>query len=187
MIDACPSTAAEPGSPDFPRALGEAASQGFSVSAPAQAARQDNVDFNGVTGSSNYDQGAITGPFGMAAGKVTGTEEARFSRNIQSAPVPAPKTEMISDRPVSRVTGEGQAAGNKITGDDWDRGDRVTGTEGMSATRRNPTIRGSSSTVMPIVKPGRGEDVPVPVSRVTGGSGNTENGSLITYSGGARG
>jgi hypothetical protein len=33
----------------------------------------------------------------------------------------------------------------------------------------------------------RPEDVPVPVSKVTGGSGNTEKGSLITYSGGARG
>jgi hypothetical protein len=34
---------------------------------------------------------------------------------------------------------------------------------------------------------GRPEDVPNPVSKVTGGSGNTEKGALITYSGGARG
>ena len=30
-------------------------------------------------------------------------------------------------------------------------------------------------------------ETPTPVSRVTGSSGNTETGSLITYSGGARG
>jgi hypothetical protein len=33
----------------------------------------------------------------------------------------------------------------------------------------------------------RNEDVPEPVSKVTGASGNTERGALITYSGGARG
>ena len=31
------------------------------------------------------------------------------------------------------------------------------------------------------------EELPMPSSKVTGGSGNTERGSLITYSGGARG
>ena len=33
----------------------------------------------------------------------------------------------------------------------------------------------------------RNEEVTLPVSKVTGSSGNTEKGSLITYSGGARG
>jgi hypothetical protein len=33
----------------------------------------------------------------------------------------------------------------------------------------------------------RNEELPVPNSKVTGGSGNTDKGSLITYSGGARG
>jgi hypothetical protein len=33
----------------------------------------------------------------------------------------------------------------------------------------------------------RNEDLPEPISKVTGGSGNTERGSLVTYSGGARG
>jgi len=33
----------------------------------------------------------------------------------------------------------------------------------------------------------RPQDIPAPVSKVTGGSGNTEKGALITYSGGARG
>jgi hypothetical protein len=36
-------------------------------------------------------------------------------------------------------------------------------------------------------QPKRNEEVPEPVSRVTGSSGNTSAGSLITVSGGARG
>ena len=63
----------------------------------------------------------------------------------------------------------------------------MTGTEGLSATRRNPTIRRGALNPMPVAGMARPEDVPVPVSKVTGGSGNTEKGSLITYSGGARG
>jgi hypothetical protein len=94
-------------------------------------------------------------------------------------------------RPVSRVTGEGISAGLKITGDDWDRGERVTGTEGASARRRNPTRPGPMTAMpgsaMPAVQPKRNESVPEPVSRVTGSSGNTQAGSLITVSGGARG
>jgi hypothetical protein len=41
--------------------------------------------------------------------------------------------------------------------------------------------------VMPPVDSKRNQEVPAPVSRVTGSSGNTERGALITYSGGARG
>ena len=37
------------------------------------------------------------------------------------------------------------------------------------------------------VEPKRNEELPMPNSKVTGGSGNTDKGSLITYSGGARG
>jgi hypothetical protein len=78
--------------------------------------------------------------------------------------------------------------GTRITGDDWDRGDHVTGTEGLSATRRNPTLRGGAISAMQLrtdmVRP---DNIPPPVSKVTGGSGNTEKGSLVTYSGGARG
>ncbi|MEI7952992.1 MAG: carboxysome shell protein, partial [Synechococcaceae cyanobacterium ELA182] len=89
-------------------------------------------------------------------------------------------------RPVSRVTGEGISAGLKITGDDWDRGERVTGTEGVSARNRNPSRHGSKRSMVALV-PKRNEAVPTPTSRVTGGSGNTLAGSLITVSGGARG
>jgi hypothetical protein len=85
------------------------------------------------------------------------------------------------------VTGEGISAGLRITGDDWDRGERVTGTEGASARRRNPTRTGPMSAMAMRTSNKRNDDVPEPVSRVTGSSGNTAAGSLITVSGGARG
>jgi hypothetical protein len=82
-------------------------------------------------------------------------------------------------------------AGPKITGDDWDRGDRVTGTEGTSAMGRNQTLRGGPgpmSAVPTRFQPSkRNEEMPEPLSKVTGGSGNTDRGALVTYSGGARG
>ncbi len=183
---ACPATAAEPGSADFPQTLAQTPWGDFSVQTPAHAAHYDMSSGN-VTGS-HYETGTITGPFGMATGKVTGTEQARFDRP-QAETVPMPATaESVHGRVKSRISGEGMDAGSRITGDDWERGDRVTGTEGASARRRNPTLRSSSAmATMPVATMARAEDVPVPVSRVTGGSGNTDKGSLITYSGGARG
>lgn len=187
MAAACPTAAAEPNSPDFPQALGQAAPWGdFSVAAPSHASK--TADEHAAVTGSRYEQGQITGPFGMATGKVTGTEEARFGRG-NGAPAPAPMAETAAEvegRVKSRITGEGQSAGLKITGDDWDRGDRVTGTEGMTAAGRNPTRRGPMS-AMAAVASKRNEEMAVPVSKVTGSSGNTEQGSLITYSGGARG
>jgi len=184
---ACPASAAEPNSPDFPQAMGSTPWTQFSVEAPSHASQTDAAHA-AVTGA-RYEQGQITGPFGMATGKVTGTEEARFGRGrgAQAAPAPMPETVgTVDGRLKSRVTGEGMEAGMKITGDDWDRGDRVTGTEGTSSMGRNPTRRGPMNAMAPVA-PKRNEEVPAPVSKVTGGSGNTEKGSLITYSGGARG
>jgi len=181
---ACPATAATTASPDFPQAIGGQPWGDFSVSSPAGAA-QEMMTKGGITGAV-YESGHITGPFGMADGKVTGTEDARFGG--AKAPMPEPVAMMAQEldgRAISRVTGEGQAAGLKITGDDWDRGEHVTGTEGTSATRRNPTIRGDMSSMA--VSNKRNEEVALPMSKVTGSSGNTENGSLITFSGGARG
>ncbi|MGD8312118.1 MAG: CsoS2 family carboxysome shell protein [Gammaproteobacteria bacterium] len=185
-IQACPATAAEPGSPDFPQSLGQTPWGDFSLTPPAHAAHYDMSPQN-VTGM-HSETGQITGPFGMAAGKVTGTKQARFDRP-QAETVPMPFTAGdIEGRVKSRITGEGMDAGSRITGDDWERGDHVTGTEGASATRRNQTLRGGMMSAMQLRKDMvRPEDVPVPVSKVTGGSGNTEKGALITYSGGARG
>lgn len=185
---ACPVAPAEPGSPDFPQALDREPWGGFSILPPAHAAQAARTPISGVTGSP-FEGGRITGPFGMATGKVTGTEEARFgrgSRNPIEAQPPA-EAPLVSGRVKSRITGEGQDAGHKITGDDWDRGDRVTGTEGTSALARNPSRRGPTLPMAAAMAKGRPEGVPEPVSKVTGGSGNTDKGALITYSGGARG
>ncbi len=189
FAEACPADAAAPGSLDFPQTLSGAPWGRFSVTPPAHAA-QHAGQVAAVTGS-RYEQGRITGSFSKAGGKVTGTEESRFGprerysretevEQIQDAPE-------VSGRIKSRITGEGMDAGPRITGDDWERGDRVTGTEGSSAIRRNPTRRGAPMSAMPSEPAKRNQDMPEPVSRVTGGSGNTEQGALVTYSGGARG
>lgn len=176
---------------DFPQPLGGSQPwQQFSVQSPARAAQMARESRGAVTGTS-YEQGnRITGPFDMAADKVTGTEQFRFDRRgvqLARGPVaPAPVSVDEDVRPTSRVTGEGISAGLKITGDDWDRGEHVTGTEGASARRRNPSRPGPMS-AMPSFQAKRNQEVPEPVSRVTGSSGNTMSGSLITVSGGARG
>lgn len=181
---ACPASAAEAGSPDFPQPIGGTPWGQFSVEAPSHASH-DASAHSAVTGT-RYEQGNITGPFGKAGGKVTGTEEARFGHgNATAMPQTTPQ---IEGRIKSRISGEGMDAGIRVTGDDWDRGDNVTGTEGMSATRRNPTRRGPTNAMaMQLQNIKRNEELPTPVSKVTGGSGNTEKGALITYSGGARG
>jgi len=172
---------------DFPQPLNPAAWEQFSVQSPARAAQIERETTGAVTGSTYEQGGRITGPFDMASGKVTGTERFRFDRHqAQRLAGSGGAAGAIADpQPAaSRVTGEG--SGLKITGDDWDRGDRVTGTEGSSARRRNPTRVGPMS-AMPGFQTKRNEEVPAPTSKVTGSSGSTDQGSLITVSGGARG
>ncbi|BAZ93112.1 carboxysome shell protein CsoS2 [Thiohalobacter thiocyanaticus] len=186
---ACPATPAEPGAPDFPQPLGADVPWGrFSVHQPSEV-EQIAEHGGGVSGTRYETSRRITGPFGMAGGKVTGTEEARFGPARQQSETVAvpPAAAEVGGRVKPRISGEGMDAGVNITGDDWDRGDRVTGTEGMSATRRNPTQRSGRGSVMSPPESKRNEGLPEPVSRVTGGSGNTDKGSLVTYSGGARG
>ena len=183
--DACPSTPADTSSPDFPQAAGDAPWQHFSVQSPSGGAQQA-LGSTGVTGN-RYESGHITGPFGMAPGKVSGTEEARYGQDAMGGEAVRPVVaEDFEGRIKSRISGEGQDAGLKITGDDWERNQRVTGTEGRSAILRNPTMRTNPAATMAVTRK-RNEELPMPISKVTGGSGNTEKGSLITYSGGARG
>jgi hypothetical protein len=190
LPDAC--GAATSGEGDFPQPLDSQPWERFSVLSPARAAHSARQRGNGVTGSSTeIGGGRITGPFAMAGDKITGTETFRFDqapRSLARGPVePAPAEQAGSDaqRPVSRVTGEGNTSGLRITGDDWDRNERVTGTEGRSARNRNPSRLGPRQPMAVTLK--RNEAIPEPVSRVTGSSGNTTAGSLITVSGGARG
>ena len=198
FVNACPSVPADSSSPDFPQPMENVPWAQFSVNAPSHAS-QTATEHRAVAGTqyesavtgTQYEKGHITGPFGKAGGKVTGTEEARFGNggfgNGSHAPVPTYSAQLVDERIKSRISGEGQDAGIRITGDDWDRNERVTGTEGLSATRRNPTRRGSGDPMAMRLVSKRNEELPVPNSKVTGGSGNTEKGSLITYSGGARG
>lgn len=187
---------AVPGNPDFPQPLdGVSWAATFSVTTPAREAQRAQRQ-SGVTGT-RYEQGNITGPFVMGEGKITGTEQFRFgaSESQLDAPVAVMPEQTVTDdadeTPKSRITGEGIDTGLRITGDDWGRNDRVTGTEGRSAVRRNPTRRGNSgrgAMAMMTRRPAQEEkQQEVAPSRVTGSSGNTEKGALITVSGGARG
>jgi len=191
FADACPSTAATTASPDFPQAIdGQSVGHQFSISTPSGGAAAATGS-TGVTGKQNA-KSHITGPFGMATGKVTGTEDARFGKgNVNATEMRPEPIAQVDGRDKTRISGEGQDTGLTITGDDWGRGKHVTGTEGMSATKRNPTMRANNSMAamqeMAAIAQKRNEEIAVPNSKVTGSSGNTDKGSLITYSGGARG
>ena len=161
----------------------------FSVKSPARQAHIQNEINSGVTGTSYEDSSKITGPFDMAANKVTGTEQFRFDRkpsNSQNNKVDEIVNEEAKQRPTSQITGEGQSAGLKITGDDWARGEHVTGTEGASAKRRNPSRPGGMN-AMKASELKRNQEVLEPDFLITGSSGNTREGQLVTFSGGARG
>ena len=128
----------------------------------------------------------------MAVDKVTGTEQFRFepNKNITYKQKMQLEESRINDNVkdkevVSRITGEGQSVGN-VTGDDWDRGDKVTGTEGASSRKRNPSRAGMMS-AMPPLENKRNEETEKPDFLITGSSGNTRDGQLVTFSGGARG
>ena len=165
--------------------------EGFSVNSPSRE-KYSAKNTEGVTGNKYEDSSKITGHFDMAEDKGTGTEQFRCDPNknmtykqkmkleeSQNIDIPTDKKEP------SRITGEGQSAGN-ITGDDWDRGDKVTGTEGVSARKRNPSRAGFMG-AMPPVDIKRNNETEKPDFLITGSSGNTRDGQLVTFSGGARG
>ena len=160
----------------------------FSVHSPSRERYSEKMR-DSVTGN-QYESGSnITGPFDMAVDKVTGTEQFRFDKNKLNTIKPKQDNQDINlqeERAQSRITGEGQSAGLNITGDDWDRGDRVTGTEGASSRRRNPS-RASMRSAMPPMDIKRNEKMKEPDFLITGSSGNTKEGQLVTFSGGARG
>jgi len=163
----------------------------FSVKSPSRD-NYSEKNTQGVTGNEYENGSKVTGPFDMAVDKVTGTEKFRFEPNknitykqkmeIEEADRAAKTPEK---RVASRITGEGQSVGN-VTGDDWDRGDKVTGTEGASSRKRNPSRAGFMS-AMPPMEVKRNEETEKPDFLITGSSGNTREGQLVTFSGGARG
>lgn len=207
---------AAPGSPDFPQPLHGGNWTAFSVQTPARSAQtaRETGKSGGVTGTSYaQEEGRITGPFNMGVGRVTGTENFRFQQqgSVMSPPAsmnpappapPTPATQPPASQagaaepttapadhdPRPRITGEGMDGGARITGDDWGRNERVTGTEGRTAAGRNPTRRGGA--MAPFAGARTFQDSQareVPQSPVTGSSGATDRGAVITLSGGARG
>ena len=161
----------------------------FSVQSPARVAFSKRETQGGVTGTSYEDGNKITGPFDMAPNKVTGTEQFRFDSKPRQPAVNEVSNsldEETNERPTSRITGEGQSSGLNITGDDWARGERVTGTEGVSARRRNPSRHGQMTAMAPSELK-RNQEIAKPDFLITGSSGNTRDGQLVTFSGGARG
>ncbi|MBL1431840.1 MAG: hypothetical protein COC09_09645 [Gammaproteobacteria bacterium] len=178
----CGAAPAQLGEPDFPKPLTGAPWGDFSVAPPSHVSQAVATD-SGVTGVSST-KNRISGTFSLGEGKLTGTDDARFGDLSNTGNANAPTVIAKSGR---GVTGEGLDLAMNITGDDWDRGDRVTGTEGSSAIKRNPTIRGPVN-AMPGTRAKRNDDVKVSDISVTGGSGgNSDHGAQITLSGGARG
>ncbi|MHB1608615.1 MAG: CsoS2 family carboxysome shell protein [Acidiferrobacter thiooxydans] len=153
---------------------------GFSVAAPAQEGRSR------ITGNAADHGARITGPINLARGLVTGTPEFRARDTMALSAQAAPK--LVASEAGEESTPPAAGAW-RITGDDWSRGGRVTGTEGHWAQGRNPTQRGTARTCVMSAAGNRERPlaVPVPEGKVTGSSGNTGKGSLVTYSGGARG
>jgi len=75
---------------------------------------------------------------------------------------------------------------SNITGAGWDTGSKVTGTDGPWAAQRNASIRGSKGQAPMGASQFRPQDSDVPMSPITGSSGNTDTGAKVTLSGGAR-
>lgn len=150
----------------------EPASADFSIMSPARQAH------GRVTGTRYGSAERITGPGDRAGGLVSGTPEFRYRDDPSPEPVQIPK----------RVTGEGREQGTRITGDDWARGGRITGTEGMWSQGRNPTLRGENRSMASGARANMEIERPeIQSAKVTGSSGNTGKGAVITVSGGARG
>ncbi len=156
---------------------------GFSVETPARTAQERRE--RRVTGTAYGNSSGITGPSNKAMGLVSGTDEFRYPDERQIAPAPAETEGGVQG--AERVTVNGSSNGVTITGDDWQRGKNITGTEGLS-TRRNTTRRGAPRGEGRSAYVNREiERKEVPPSRITGSSGNSGEGSLVTISGGARG
>ncbi len=188
LVQAC-GVNAPSGSSDYQGDVENSFGTDFTVQSPARSAQLQREHQLGVTGTSYENGSKITGPFDKAPEKVTGTEQFRFDRKkreFNSVPVDESLSKEEGARPISRITGEGQSAGLNITGDDWARGEQVTGTEGASARRRNPT-RPGTMTAMPSNENKRNEELKKADFLITGASGNTRDGQLVTFSGGARG
>jgi hypothetical protein len=159
--------------------------QDFSIVSPARMAWEQRGGM--ITGAAMENE-RITGPINKAGGLITGTPDFRHR-----AASPQPRDAFLKESDTaavsaSRLSGEGSQAGVRITGDAWQATSRVTGTEGASAFARNPSQRGESRVARPVgARDYRAvERQAAPETKVTGSSGSTTRGALVTVSGGAR-
>jgi hypothetical protein len=180
-----------------------AAPEDFSIVSPARAAQ--------ITGN-NYGGNRVTGPGDLAMNRVSGTPEFRYPETRQMAapaaapvmaapapqaifapanqvqPVPVQTTEAVAVN-TQQITGEGREDGFAVSGDNWGRTPGMTGTEGHVAQGRNPSLR-IGEMQKPVNNAFHNKELErpdIPAARVTGSSGNTHEGAVITVSGGARG
>lgn len=165
--------------PQFRQEEASLAPLDFSIVSPARSARERRE--SSITGTASGDD-RITGPINKASGLITGTPD--FRHRAVAARAEEGETAAAA---ASRLSGDAQAR-SRITGDAWHAQSRVTGTEGASALMRNPSQRGEprGSGAVGAREFRTIERQPVPESRVTGSSGNTVRGALVTVSGGAR-
>lgn len=157
----------------------------FSIITPARTGQASNA--NKISGTAYGAIGRITGPVNLATGLVSGTPEFRYQNGPLAAVAVAKVSPQNAESARNRLTGDGRDGGFAITGAAWRRNESVTGTEG-AFTQRNQTMRGEQR--MPMVGAAQlkeRERPELPVSKITGSSGNDAKGSAITYSGGARG
>ncbi|MDA8416531.1 MAG: hypothetical protein M0Z78_05605 [Betaproteobacteria bacterium] len=157
----------------------------FSIVTPVRTRQSSSV--NKISGTAYGAVGRITGPVNLATGLVSGTPEFRYQDG--SAPIMSPENAapVVADSARNRLTGDGREGGFTITGAAWRRNENITGTEG-AFSKRNQTMRGGQRNPMIGAAQLKERERPeLPVSKITGSSGNDAKGSAITYSGGARG
>lgn len=136
----------------------------------------------------------ITGPINKAGGLITGTPEFRKAdllryQGQQHVLLQAQQEQQHAAlRAAQRLSGEGSTQGPRISGDVWLEKSRVTGTEGPFSQVRNLSMRGdprgqgrNAASYRDLERPD------VPMSPITGSSGNSGRGATVTVSGGARG
>ncbi|MDM7464336.1 MAG: CsoS2 family carboxysome shell protein [Tepidimonas taiwanensis] len=171
--------------PELAQTEAPPAPQDFSIQPPARQAQQRRRITGGAEGDGSPMR--VTGPGMKAQGLITGTPEFRHGGMAAAQWLAAPATP--AEPPAQRVTGEGATPrAVRITGDAWGSERRVTGTEGTSAMVRNPTQRGMPRPMGAAARHLKAvEHGDVPMSPITGSSGNTPRGAVVTVSGGARG
>jgi len=116
-------------------------------------------------------------------------ETMAVAQPVAVAPqAPAPQS-TVAMQP-QRITGEGREDGFSVSGDNWGRVPGMTGTEGHVAQGRNPTLR-TGEIQKPVNNAHHNKEIvrpdAAPAAKVTGSSGNSHEGAVITVSGGARG